>query len=164
MWYNFFLGLGSNIGNREKNLANAIEMISKINETQVINTSSIYETDPVGYMDQEKFLNMALEIKTKLDPLNLLENFQEIETKLKRKREMRWGPRTIDIDILLWNKGKVNLPELEVPHKMMVERAFVLIPLKEIYSWGDYKIKFDELIDNCDDKYGVKLLNNLKRV
>ena len=106
--------------------------MDEYDEIELESCSSIYETDPVGYVDQERFLNMVISIRTALSPFELLKVCQEIEQKLGRKRLVKWGPRSIDLDILLYNQENIETEQLTVPHPRMLERAFVLIPLLEI--------------------------------
>jgi len=127
-----YLGLGSNIGDKKENIDNAVDMLNSNEQIEVKKVSSYYETEPVGYHDQDWFLNVALEIDTTLDPYQLLEFCGLIEEKLKRKRVIRWGPRTIDVDILLYEGFESKDERLTVPHPRMMERAFVMIPLYEI--------------------------------
>lgn len=148
------------MGDRKKNLTDALEGISQIDGTYLGNVSNIYETNPVGYVEQGKFLNMVVEIQTDLLPLNLLKELQNIETLLKRTREIHWGPRTIDIDILLFEDVEINHPALVIPHPRTHERAFVLVPLKDVYPYKELNgMDIDELIDKCNDKDGIKLYN-----
>lgn len=125
-----YLALGSNLEKREKNLETAIKEISEF--TEIVKKSTIYETEPVGYLDQGKFLNMAIEIATELSALELIFRLQEIEHKMGRIREIKNGPRTIDLDILLYNQEQFKQKNLEIPHPRMHERLFVLEPLNEI--------------------------------
>lgn len=158
MGHNVYLALGSNMGDRERNLSDAIEQISNMGKTILKAVSNIYETKPVGYLEQEDFLNMAVAIETELEPLVLLHKLQEIEKLLGRTREIHWGPRTIDIDILLYNDSKINAPRLVVPHPRMFERAFVLKPLKDIYPGTVIDgMEIDELISKCGDRNGIRL-------
>lgn len=129
-----YLGLGSNIGDTKENIDNAIDMLRNHEKVEVTKISSYYETEPVGYEDQDWFLNVVLEIDTTLKPYELLELCNLIEEKLKRKRIIRWGPRTIDVDILLYEGFESNDEKLTLPHPRMTERAFVIIPLNEITS------------------------------
>ena len=152
-----YIGLGSNMGNRYENLMKAKKAISALNNTRLIKTSGIYETEPVGYLLQDKFLNMVVLVETGLSPLELLNKLREIENMLKRERIIRWGPRTIDIDILLYGQITLNLPELKIPHPEMLKRAFVLIPLKDIEPDMEiYGINIDRYVNACNDKDGVK--------
>lgn len=125
-----YIALGSNLGNREKYLEKTIKKISEF--AQITKKSSIYETKPVGYKDQGDFLNMVIEITTQLRPYELLKKLQKIETSLKRKREIKNGPRTIDLDIIFYNYEIINEKNLKIPHPEMHKRNFVLNPLVEI--------------------------------
>jgi 2-amino-4-hydroxy-6-hydroxymethyldihydropteridine diphosphokinase len=127
-----FIGLGSNIGDRYHYLVQAINLLEKNPSVQLVNISSVYETEPVGYEDQDLFLNMVIEVTTDLTAAELLTNCMGVEQELGRKREMKWGPRTIDLDILLYNQENIETEELVVPHPRMLERAFVMVPLLEI--------------------------------
>jgi len=127
-----YLSLGSNIGNRSEFLSKAIKELSFNKKITVKKISSVYETAPVGFLDQDNFLNIAIEIKTSLDPWELMEYNQKIEEKLQRIKKIHWGPRTIDIDILLYGDDHINEENLKVPHPYMTERAFVLVPLHDI--------------------------------
>lgn len=159
-----YLALGSNMGTRERNMSDAINLLAEIPGINVINISKVYETEPVGYVNQGNFLNMVISITTDKKPLELLAQLQRIENELKRRREIHWGPRTIDIDILLFGELEINLPDLIIPHPRMFERAFVLIPLKDVYEYELIKgKKLDVLINNCADRNGVKLFGDLRR-
>lgn len=129
-----YLGLGSNIGDRKQQLLKAIDFIGNIKGIKVTKQSSIYETAPIGYTDQPNFLNLCLEIETELSPQQLLKHCLDIEQQLHRVREIRWGPRTLDIDILLYSDNIIETDNLSIPHPRMQERAFVLIPLNDIAS------------------------------
>jgi 2-amino-4-hydroxy-6-hydroxymethyldihydropteridine diphosphokinase len=126
----------------------------------VVNTSSIYETDPVGYENQEQFLNMAIQVSTALNPFELLDTCLEIELNLGRKRDIRWGPRTIDLDILLFNHENIETEKLIVPHPRMHERAFVLIPLLEIDSsirLPKMERPLSSILEDIPDREGVRI-------
>ncbi len=128
-----YLGLGTNLGQKQENLEKAVDILKGHSEIQVLKVSSFYETDPVGYENQDKFLNAALVCETYLEPYELLDFIQQIEKELKRVREIRWGPRTIDVDILLYDSLQLlDDPRLIIPHPRMTEREFVLEPLAEI--------------------------------
>ncbi|MCG1192036.1 2-amino-4-hydroxy-6-hydroxymethyldihydropteridine diphosphokinase [Staphylococcus epidermidis] len=127
-----YLGLGSNIGNRELQLNEAIKILHAYQGIQVTQVSHIYETEPVGYTNQPKFLNLCIEIETELNPQSLLKCCLATEQQLHRKREIRWGPRTLDVDILLFDDQIIEQDNLSVPHPRMKERSFVLIPLNDI--------------------------------
>ncbi|MDA3128832.1 2-amino-4-hydroxy-6-hydroxymethyldihydropteridine diphosphokinase [Aliibacillus thermotolerans] len=132
MTHRVYIGLGSNIGDRYFYLTTALKQLESHENIQVTKFSSIYETDPVGFTNQGKFLNLVAEIHTTLSPHALLHVTQRIESALKRVRTVRWGPRTIDLDILLFNDENIRMNDLLIPHPRMHERAFVLIPLVEI--------------------------------
>jgi GTP cyclohydrolase-4 len=125
-----YLGLGSNLGDRKHNLAQALELMSK--HLVVEQVSSIYETEPVGYKDQPLFLNAACRISTGLNPEKLLRLAKKIEAKLGRTPGFPNAPRPIDIDILFYGDEVFNDKELTIPHPHLAERAFVLVPLAEI--------------------------------
>jgi 2-amino-4-hydroxy-6-hydroxymethyldihydropteridine diphosphokinase len=128
----FFLSLGSNIGDRDRYLRDALNQLQQHANIEIVRLSSIYETDPVGNVEQAPFLNMVAEGKTTLNATALLRTTQKIEQELGRTREIYWGPRTIDLDILMYNNESVKETSLVIPHPRMKERAFVLIPLAEI--------------------------------
>lgn len=127
-----YLGLGSNLGNKMDNLNKGINLLRCTAGIAVKATSPFYHTSPVGYTDQPDFLNAAVEIDTTLNPIGLLDICQCIEKKLKRVDSVRWGPRTIDIDILLYGDCIMRNDRLVLPHPMMHEREFVLKPLNDI--------------------------------
>ena len=127
-----YLSLGSNMGDRFEMLRQAVAQLAEQPAVTVTQISSLYETDPVGYTDQEPFLNMVVQLETELTAMALLDVCQMIEQNLNRKRLVRWGPRTIDLDILLYNQDRIETARLTVPHPRMNERAFVLISLLEI--------------------------------
>ena len=127
-----YLSLGGNLGDPAASMATALRLLDADDNTRVIAVSSLYRTPPWGKLDQPDFLNAAAEISTTLAPRALLDLCLEAERKLKRVREERWGPRLIDIDILVFGDRIIHETGLEVPHPRMLERAFVLAPLAEI--------------------------------
>lgn len=127
-----YLGLGSNLGDKRNNIISAISMLKEHSLIKVLKISSFYETEPVGYKEQDWFLNIVVKIDTFLTPYELLEYCQIIEETLHRKRLIRWGPRTIDVDILLYENFTSQDEQLTIPHPGIRERAFVLEPLLEI--------------------------------
>lgn len=127
-----YIALGSNIEPRLRYLSKAEEKLAQSDSVQIQCVSSVYETIPVGYEKQGNFLNRVIEVETALKPLQLLKLCQRIERELGRERDVRWGPRTIDLDILLFNLEKMNTDELVLPHPRMHERAFVMQPLVEV--------------------------------
>lgn len=127
-----FLGIGGNIGDKEKNIGDAIFYLKNTTGINVEKVSSFYETEPVGYVDQDWFLNVVVKISTSLEPYKLLKVCQDIEEELKRVRLIRWGPRSIDVDVLLYEDFISEDEKLIVPHPRMTDRAFVMVPLYEI--------------------------------
>ncbi|TQR18223.1 2-amino-4-hydroxy-6-hydroxymethyldihydropteridine diphosphokinase [Psychrobacillus vulpis] len=127
-----YISIGSNIGNRFDYLVQSVNLLNDTLGIDVNRASSVYETDPVGYVDQAAFLNIVVELKTQLTPHELLMRCNEIEEELGRTREIRWGPRTVDLDILLYNEENMKTENLIIPHPRMMERGFVLIPLVEL--------------------------------
>lgn len=127
-----YLSLGSNLGDRREYLRRALEMLSGLPGTRLISTSSVIETPPWGKTDQPTFLNMAAELETSLPPEELLDGIRAIEDALGRRRTEQWGPRTLDIDILVFEGEERDTPALKLPHPYLVERRFVLEPLAEI--------------------------------
>jgi len=125
-----YLALGANLGDRLVNLTQGLILLTS--DVEVLRTSDVYETPPWGYLDQPKFLNMAVEGTTKLSPLALLDKIKFLEEKIGRERSVRYGPRLIDIDILLVDGGIYKDERLEIPHPRMTERAFVLAPLADL--------------------------------
>jgi 2-amino-4-hydroxy-6-hydroxymethyldihydropteridine diphosphokinase len=127
-----FLGLGANIGDRRRALDAALQALAGDGRVRVTRRSSLYETAPVGMVDQPWFLNVVVEIATPLSPEALLDLAQQVERDLGRTREIRWGPRTVDIDILLFGDRVMATPRLTIPHPEMSRRRFVVEPLVEI--------------------------------
>jgi 2-amino-4-hydroxy-6-hydroxymethyldihydropteridine diphosphokinase len=129
-----YVGLGANLGEREKTLRRAVELLGAEPGIEVVAVSSFRETDPVGYLDQPAFLNGACAVETEVGPRELLERLLAIERDLGRERGTgpRWGPRTIDLDLLLYGDVTVDEPGLTVPHPRLTERSFALEPLLEL--------------------------------
>ena len=153
-----FIGLGSNVGNRESNLNAAVEKLRNIAKIKKI--SSIYKTEPMEFKNQEWFLNMAVEIATELQPYDLLKKLQHVEQSLGRTREIRYGPRTIDLDILLYGDTVMREKDLVIPHPKMRERAFALKPLCEIASGiihPIFKKSIQTLLERLPDNYAIRL-------
>ncbi len=127
-----YLGIGTNMGDREENLKSALISINLLPTTKVLAISKVYETDPVGFAEQDNFLNIAVEIETALTAQNILGACLGIEAGLGRIRTIKNGPRVIDIDLLLFEDEKYDTPSLVLPHPRMFEREFVLRPLLDI--------------------------------
>lgn len=126
-----FLSLGSNVGDREKNLRTAIAALADV-KVRVTRISSFYETEPVDLREQPWFLNCAVQALTLVEPLDLLQALRGIESQMGSKKQVPKGPRLIDVDILLYGNESIETPELQVPHPRMLQRKFVLVPLAEI--------------------------------
>jgi 2-amino-4-hydroxy-6-hydroxymethyldihydropteridine diphosphokinase len=127
-----YIGLGSNIGDERSNLAKALELLQAVPGVALVKTASYYRSAPLGRTDQDWYLNTVAEVKTSLEPQQLLEALLDIEIRLGRVRTVRWGPRIIDLDLLLWDGVRISSPELILPHPRMTERAFVMVPLAEL--------------------------------
>lgn len=127
-----FLGLGSNLNNPQKQLRRAVVAINNISKTGLLKKSSIFQSTPCGPPSQPLYQNMVIAIKTTLAPDQLLYYCQLIEKRQKRRRKKKWGPRTIDIDLLLYGERIMNTKHLIIPHPYLTKRDFVLIPLAEI--------------------------------
>ena len=125
-----FLGIGTNLGDRERNLQDALAILSQ--KMVILKESSIYQTAPWGYLDQPAFLNQVIEAQTDLSPLNLLGFLKDTEKALGRQANFRYGPRLIDLDILFYGNRIIQTSRLQVPHPRLAERTFVLVPLAEI--------------------------------
>ncbi|WNS80787.1 2-amino-4-hydroxy-6-hydroxymethyldihydropteridine diphosphokinase [Domibacillus sp. DTU_2020_1001157_1_SI_ALB_TIR_016] len=160
MIHEAYLSLGTNMGNREDQLKEAVRQLEEQKSLRLLAVSSIYETDPVGFTDQPSFFNIVVKLKTSMTPDELLAACQEIENKLGRERIVRWGPRTIDLDILLYNHDNIKSDSLIIPHPRMTERAFVLIPLAEIdtaITLPGTSLPLEQYVKNVQGKEGVKL-------
>lgn len=151
------MSIGSNVGDREGYLKSALNELTK-NSVIIEKVSPIYETEPVGYKEQGKFLNAVVLAKTELMPHELLKAINIVEKKLGRERLIRWGPRTIDIDILLYGDVTINDDDLKIPHERMWERAFVLVPLNDIApNIVKGGMKLSDIVELLPDKIGVRM-------
>ena len=159
---NIFLGLGSNQGDRELNLKNSIKLLNS-KAGKVLNISRIYESEPWGVKNQNYFLNQVIEIETHIDPIDLLNICKNIEYDMGRKPGIRWGKRVIDIDILYYQSRVINQKKLIIPHKLMHERKFVMIPLNDLnenHLHPILNITNKEILNNCIDSCKVKYYGN----
>lgn len=153
MGHKAYLLLGSNEGSRKQNLEQAIDQIGR-NAGKITDKSSVYETEPWGLKEQDPFLNMAISISTSLTPQDLITCLKDIESAIGKIKQIKWGPRTIDIDILYYDDLILESESLKIPHPQIFNRNFVLIPLLEIA--GDYTdpvtgLTVDEMYDQCKD-------------
>lgn len=150
-----YIGLGSNLGRKKANVKKAIKLLGKKRDIKILKVSSSYETEPVGYVKQDWFVNACLKAEINLSPRQLLNTLKDIEKKLKRKKKfIRWGSRTIDLDILLYDNLRLKTKDLVIPHPEMHKRAFILIPLIELEP---------NLIHPTKRKSILELLANLKK-
>lgn len=131
-WHKVYLALGANMGDKEQNIRQGIKALSDLPECHINRVSELLVTKPYGVKEQDDFLNGCLEMETLFTPEELLDKLHEIETKLGRKRVLRWGPRTLDLDILFYDDTIMQTPDLVIPHIDMVNREFVLEPLAQI--------------------------------
>ncbi|MGB0132261.1 2-amino-4-hydroxy-6-hydroxymethyldihydropteridine diphosphokinase [Dokdonella sp.] len=128
-----YVGLGSNLGEPRQQLASALEALDDIDETRVLRQSSFYRSKPWGILEQPDFLNAVAELETRLDPVMLLEELLAVERKAGRQRDStRWGPRIIDLDLLIYGMQQIRQDGIEVPHPRLFERSFVVLPLAEL--------------------------------
>jgi 2-amino-4-hydroxy-6-hydroxymethyldihydropteridine diphosphokinase len=157
-----YLGLGTNIGDRAKNLNDALESLEGHPKISIKRASNFYETPPWGDTNQPSFLNAAVEVKTSLKPHELLAALKGIESELGRGKSRRWGPRIIDIDILLYDDQIIDTPKLTIPHRDLHSRAFALVPLLEIAP--ELKnpasgIPFKTSLERLPEKKSIKVYN-----
>lgn len=127
-----YIGLGSNLGDRAAMLRDALRAIDALDGVALVAYSHCYETEPVGVKDQPPFLNMAAVLETERAPLEVLDAVKDIERRLGRQPRRQWGPREIDVDLILWDEAVMSSDQLTLPHPAFRERAFVLVPLAEV--------------------------------
>ena len=157
-----FLGIGSNVGNPASNCNDAVIRISDIDDVSVLRCSSFYKTQPVGFEEQDWFVNGVVEIRTMLGPRALMNAAQRVEDKMGRIRDEKWGPRIIDIDILLYGQAAIEEKGLVIPHAELHKRRFVLVPLNEIAPCAIHPvfgISAKGLLDRLQDKNKVEWLS-----
>lgn len=157
------IGVGTNLGDKMQNIKDAVAALNKIPKLTVTRASSVYETEPWGYIEQDNFYNAVIEVKTGLSPRALLGVCLGIEGALGRVREFKNGPRIIDLDILVYEGETLSCEELTVPHKFLRERDFVLVPLRELFP--DLKVfgyDFSEDYDKICENSTVKTVCRLK--
>lgn len=154
-----YLGIGANLGDKRKNLRQAVELIAQIGGVNLLSISHFYETEPWGVENQPNYINAAVKIETDLQPLQLLDSLQAIEHKLGRVRKEHWGARTIDIDILSIDGITMDTERLKLPHPYMFQRDFVLIPLSEV-SGEEYQLHGDKVtkVKGCLVDFNLKLI------
>lgn len=157
-----FIGMGSNMNNPVSQLQTALNSIAQLNQSELIRCSSLYQSSAIGPGKQEDYINAVIEIQTSLPPLTLLAALQAIENQQGRKRELRWGPRTLDLDILLYGSQLISSEQLTVPHKELINRNFVLYPLAEIAPnlFLPNNVSLSSLLANCPFE-GIKRIDVL---
>ena len=156
------MGIGSNVGEPVARCRDSIERISSLQEVTLLRRSSLYRTEPVGFTEQDWFVNCVVEIKTPKTPHTLLKMLQKIEGEMGRKRDIKWGPRIIDLDILLYGQEVIRDEGLSIPHEEFHLRRFVLVPLNEIASYAIhplYGVSIRGLLDRLEDKSIVELID-----
>ncbi len=157
-----FLGIGSNLGNPKNNCGEAIDRISKIEGVRVLRTSSLYKSEPVGITDQPWFVNAAAEIRSHLSPEELFNGLKRVETAMGREAAPRWGPRIIDIDILLFDQDVIDEENLKIPHPELHKRRFVLMPLNELAPYAihpAFGVSIKGLLERTEDSSAVVLID-----
>ena len=139
-WHTAYLSIGSNMGDREKNLRDAVEALKENTSVRKVRVSEFIETEPYGYTAQDMFFNGAVQLQTTENPEGLLKLLQQIEQDGHRERTIHWGPRTIDLDLILYEDVIMNTEELTLPHREMHKRKFVLEPMVQIAPWAVHPV------------------------
>jgi 2-amino-4-hydroxy-6-hydroxymethyldihydropteridine diphosphokinase len=156
-----YIGIGSNIGDKLNHCEKAISEILKADRHKLLAKSSLFKTQPVGYASQDWFVNGVIKLETDLEPPELLRTLKTIESQLGRAQTFRWGPRTIDLDILFFDDIEIHTEELQIPHPLIQNRQFVLVPLVQIdrnFIHPVLKKTIQELLDNLKEDQGVEKL------
>jgi 2-amino-4-hydroxy-6-hydroxymethyldihydropteridine diphosphokinase len=158
-----YIGLGSNVGDRRGNIRRALELLGRVEGVSILGVSSLYETEPVGYEEQGRFINAAAEGETELTPHELLARLKGIERDMGRETPFRWGPRNIDLDLLFYGEEVVRTADLTIPHPSAEERLFVMEPLAELAPDGVHPVSgrtFREIADGLACGGGVEKLED----
>lgn len=154
-----YLSVGSNMGDRQANLSEAVKLLNQKEQITVEKVSPVYQTQPVGGVVQDDFLNIAIRLTTTLNAYTLLGVLHEIEQALRRKRLIHWGPRTIDLDILYFNHETYHDKKLVIPHPEISNRRFVLIPLLDVLNDDSLIAQTKQQLKTTSDKNWVEILN-----
>jgi 2-amino-4-hydroxy-6-hydroxymethyldihydropteridine diphosphokinase len=157
-----YIGIGSNIGDKLNNCKKAISEILKVDRHKLLAKSSLFKTQPVGYTSQDWFVNGVIKIETDLEAPELLHTLKTIESQMGRSESFRWGPRTIDLDILFFDHIEIQTEDLQIPHPLIQNRRFVLVPLVEIdrnLTHPVLKKTIQELLTNLREDQGVEKLS-----
>ena len=158
-----YIGIGSNLGDKLDQCEKAISEILKVDHHKLLAKSSFFKTQPVGYTSQDWFVNGVIKIETDLEPFDLFRILKAIESRLGRLKTFRWGPRSIDLDILFFGETEIQTEELQIPHPLIHERQFVLIPLAEIDPGLIHPVlrkTVQELLENLKQDQGVEKLQS----
>ena len=158
---NYYIALGTNVGNYKNNFSAAISELSKLG--QISKIANIYKSKPYGYLHQNYFYNSVLELKSKMMPIQLMKNIQLIEKKLQKNKRIVNGPRKIDLDIIFWGKKKFSNQNLLIPHPRAKQRDFVLLPLIDLdpfFKDPETKLTIKDLLSSLKDQYVIKKLSN----
>ena len=158
-----YIGIGSNLGDKLDQCEKAISEILKVDHHKLLAKSSFFKTQPVGYTSQDWFVNGVMKIETDLEPFDLFRMLKAIESRLGRLKTFRWGPRSIDLDILFFDETEIQTEELQIPHPLIHERQFVLIPLAEIDPGLIHPVirkTVQELLENLKQDQGVEKLQS----
>ena len=154
-WHKVYIGVGSNLGEREEYMKLAKEKVSALPDTKNFKSASIIETEPYGYTEQGKFLNTVYSIETLDTPAEFLDKLHQIENEAERKREIHWGPRTLDLDILLYDDLVTEDEEITIPHPELTKRLFVLEPLCELTPRGIHPLerrRYSDILEDLKEK------------
>ena len=160
-----FVGLGSNLGERETLIGQALDELAALPDTTLVRVSSLYDTEPVGVIEQPRFLNAVAMLDTELTARQLLWNLQRIEARLGRTRSQRWGPRTMDLDLLLYGDLVIEEDDLRLPHPELAQRAFVLVPLVELDPQVTHPasgLSVVQMLSRLEHKSPVKRISRLR--
>jgi 2-amino-4-hydroxy-6-hydroxymethyldihydropteridine diphosphokinase len=158
-----YIGIGSNMGDKVHRCEEAISEILRVDRHKLLAKSSFFKTQPMGYTSQDWFVNGVIKIETELGAVDLLRSLKAIEGQLGRVETFRWGPRTIDLDILLFDETRIETPDLQIPHPRLQERQFVLVPLAEIdptLLHPVLKKTVQELLEDLKENQGVERLRD----